>query len=227
MKPDSEMPHGTPSSVAYRICRATTSRLVCSSRLFAGARITSAGIRYSNIDPDHEIRAEPRPTGVSARPSRNQWSGGDVALARSRGSSARRRFGREQVVVARIECAVQDPEADREQLAGRIEQEAEVHLVEVAIGRSAIAWSRRTSGAAASADPSSAGGCTRIRQLGDRRRTSSRAAASCMIARSRTWLATARAASPLPTSRARAPRLRRAPPMQAGDDVATGSAAAS
>ena len=41
------------------ICRRTTSRLVCSSRLPAGARITSDGIRYSNIDPDQEISAAP------------------------------------------------------------------------------------------------------------------------------------------------------------------------
>ena len=33
------------------------------------------------MDPDHETRAEPRPTGVSTRPSRNQWSGATSPLA--------------------------------------------------------------------------------------------------------------------------------------------------
>ena len=46
--------------------------------------MTSAGIRYSNIEPDHEISAEPRPTGVSARPSRNQWSAATSPLAIAR-----------------------------------------------------------------------------------------------------------------------------------------------
>ena len=36
----------------------TTSCDVCSSRLPAGPRITSEGIRYSNIEPDHEIIAK-------------------------------------------------------------------------------------------------------------------------------------------------------------------------
>ena len=86
--------HAALGGVA-RIWRATTSRYVLSSRLRAGARMTSAGIRYSNIEPDHEISAEPRPTGVSARPSRNQWSAetSPLAIARklaSRASEARR-----------------------------------------------------------------------------------------------------------------------------------------
>ena len=38
----------------------------------AGARMTSGGMRYSNIEPDQEIRAVPWVTGVPARPSRNQ-----------------------------------------------------------------------------------------------------------------------------------------------------------
>ena len=53
---------GAPRHAAlapYFICWRTTRRFVCSSRLPAGARMTSDGIRYSNIDPDHEISAEP------------------------------------------------------------------------------------------------------------------------------------------------------------------------
>ena len=34
--------------------------------------MTSGGMRYSNIEPDQEIKAAPRVTGVAARPSRNQ-----------------------------------------------------------------------------------------------------------------------------------------------------------
>ncbi len=43
--------------------------------------MTSEGIRYSNIDPDQEISAAPRPTGVTARPSRNQCRDGTSPLA--------------------------------------------------------------------------------------------------------------------------------------------------
>ena len=110
----------------------------------AGARITSAGIRYSNIEPDQETSAEPRPTGVSARPRRNQCSGGDVALGD--GEEARQaRLGRQQVVVARVERPVADPEADREQLARRVEQEAEVRLPEEPLGLVGDGLERRTS----------------------------------------------------------------------------------
>ena len=41
---------------------------LCSSRLPDGASSTRSGIRYSNIDPDHESSADPRPTGVRGRP---------------------------------------------------------------------------------------------------------------------------------------------------------------
>ncbi len=43
--------------------------------------MTSAGIRYSNIEPDQEMSAAPRLTGVSARPSWNQCSTGTSPLA--------------------------------------------------------------------------------------------------------------------------------------------------
>ena len=57
--------------------------------------MTSSGIRYSNIEPDHEMRAEPLPTGVSGRPRWNQCEAGTSprAMARklvSRASEARR-----------------------------------------------------------------------------------------------------------------------------------------
>ena len=105
--------------------RRTTRPFVPSSRLPAGARITSDGIRYSNIDPDHEISAAPcargsrrGPDGTSGGREHRPW--------RSRGSSpaalptpadrsnwVERAFGREA--------------ADRQQLALAVEEEAEIH----------------------------------------------------------------------------------------------------
>ena len=90
-------------------------------------------MRYSNIEPDHEMRAEPRPTGVSARPSRNQWSAGDVALG-DREEARQTGLRGEEVVVARVQRAVADPEADREELARGVEQEREVGLAEQRLG---------------------------------------------------------------------------------------------
>ena len=96
------MPHGTPSSAPYLICRRTTRRLVCSSRLPAGARITSDGIRYSNIDPDHEISAEPRSTGVRPRPEAKPVARRHVALG-DRDEARQARLGGQQVVAVGIE----------------------------------------------------------------------------------------------------------------------------
>ncbi len=39
------------------------------------------GIRYSNIEPDHERSTESRPTGVNNRLSRNQWRTGTSPFA--------------------------------------------------------------------------------------------------------------------------------------------------
>ena len=62
------MPQGIAQRCRIGCWRATISRLVCSRTDPAGARITSDGIRYSNMLPDHEISAEPAPIGVAARP---------------------------------------------------------------------------------------------------------------------------------------------------------------
>jgi hypothetical protein len=35
--------------------------------------MTSGGIRYSNIEPDHDISAPLKPISTIGRPSRNQW----------------------------------------------------------------------------------------------------------------------------------------------------------
>mgnify|MGYP006170894295 CR=1 FL=1 len=63
---------GIRKALAYSICRATTNLLVCSSKLPAGARITRDGIRYSNIEPDHDNNADARYRGVAERPNLNQ-----------------------------------------------------------------------------------------------------------------------------------------------------------
>jgi hypothetical protein len=75
------MPHGRPSFVPKLICRRTIRRLVFSRRLPIGARITSDGIKYSNIDPDHEISAAPPSTHVTLRPRRNQCFDGTSCFA--------------------------------------------------------------------------------------------------------------------------------------------------
>src|SRR5881296_37064 len=100
---DSETPHGTPRSAPYVIWRRTTSRHVWSSRLPAGARITSAGIRYSNIDPDRDIAL------------------GDRDKARE--TSLRS----EQVIPTGVETPVGDAVSDRKQFPHRVEEEPEVH----------------------------------------------------------------------------------------------------
>ena len=51
------------------------------SKLPGGECMSNSGIRYSNIEPDHETSAEPLPTGVSARPRRNQCLDGTSPLA--------------------------------------------------------------------------------------------------------------------------------------------------
>ena len=43
--------------------------------------MTSEGIRYSNMDPDQEIKAAPRAIGVAARPRWNQCFAGTSPLA--------------------------------------------------------------------------------------------------------------------------------------------------
>ena len=57
--------------------------------------MTSEGMRYSNMLPDQEIRADPAPMGVAARPRRNQCRVGTSPLAMAkrlarRASEARR-----------------------------------------------------------------------------------------------------------------------------------------
>jgi hypothetical protein len=59
--------------------------------------MTSAGIRYSNIEPDQDTSAAPSPTGVIGRPRWNQCAVGAPPLAiamklASRASEARRSY---------------------------------------------------------------------------------------------------------------------------------------
>ena len=140
------------------------------------------------MDPDHEIRADPRPTGVSARPSRNQWSGGDVALG-DREEAGQPGLGGEQVVVAGVQRAVPDPEPDREQLAGRVEQEAEVRLAEQLPGpvRDRVEAAERGSRRRPALARSPAGGSASSAIVGGRWP----AAVGSSSARSRAWLSTA------------------------------------
>ena len=86
----------------------------------------SPGIRYSNIEPDHDISTESFPTGVSRRPRRNQCRIGTSPLAIAMKLSSTR-LGREQVVAAGVERSVGRAIADGEEHPRRVEQEAELH----------------------------------------------------------------------------------------------------
>ena len=79
----------------------------------------------------------------------------DVAL-RDRDEAREARLGGQQVVAARVERAVGDPVADREQLPRGIEQEAELHRRERGSRPSASARSRRSRARAAPAERSRA-----------------------------------------------------------------------
>ena len=72
----SEMPHGTRRDFAYSICSRTTARFVASRSVPSYEFITSDGITYSNIEPDHETSAIPVSTGVIGRARWNQCTAG-------------------------------------------------------------------------------------------------------------------------------------------------------
>ena len=79
-----EIPHGTERSPAYSIWRRTAPRYVWSSRVYGNDRITSSGIRYSNMLPLQDTSAVAREDAVSERPSRNQCSGDTARCATAR-----------------------------------------------------------------------------------------------------------------------------------------------
>ena len=91
--------------------------------------MTRAGIRYSNIEPDQDTSAAPSPTGVIGRPRWNQCDVGRATVG-DRDEAREPRFGGEEIVCARIETAVRDAIADREDLACRVEEEAKLHRIE-------------------------------------------------------------------------------------------------
>ena len=88
--------------------------------------MTSGGIRYSNIEPDQEIRAPPCATGVIARPSRNQCRAGSVALG-DREEAGQPRLGRQEVVAIGIQRRLGNNKSDRQQLPLLVEEKAELH----------------------------------------------------------------------------------------------------
>ena len=179
--------------------------------------MTSAGIRYSNIEPDHEISAEPRPTGVSARPSRNQCVGGDVALG-DREEARQPGLRGEQVVVARVERAVARPgsRSRRACASGRTGSRSPSRGT-ARWARSAIALEapdeRRGGRRAPSASPAG-----RVGQLGDRREAVAPAARR-RSARSRSVALDGRPAASAQVDELAVRRPRRAPPVSAARDV--------
>jgi hypothetical protein len=83
------MPHGTRRSDAYAICRRTAPSQVSSSTVYGNDRMTSTGIRYSNMLPLHETSAVAPAARVSVRPSRNQCSTGTWFRATARKLASR------------------------------------------------------------------------------------------------------------------------------------------
>ena len=83
-------------------------------------------MRYSNIEPDQEIRAAPRVTGVAARPSRNQCRAGMSPLAIAK-KLASRASDAKKVVAIGIQSGFGNEKSDREQLALRVEEKAKLH----------------------------------------------------------------------------------------------------
>ena len=98
--------------------------------------MTSDGIRYSNIEPDHESSTGPQDVPPSRRPRLNQCETRYVALC-NREQARETRLRREQVVVAGVELRILDSIADREQPPLRIEQKVELHLREQTLRRAA------------------------------------------------------------------------------------------
>ena len=66
------MPHGMCFERAYCICRWMIRWLVWLRMPPCGSFMTSGGIRYSNIEPDHDISAPLKPISTTGRPSLNQ-----------------------------------------------------------------------------------------------------------------------------------------------------------
>ena len=98
-------PRNAEHGAVARSAAARPERLVCSSRLPAGARMTSEGIRYSNIEPDQEISAAPsaerRDGAAEPEPvARRNIAFGDGEEAREP------RLRGEEVVAAWVELAV-------------------------------------------------------------------------------------------------------------------------
>ena len=98
--------------------------------------MTSDGIRYSNIEPDHESSTGRTTCRRSRRPRLNQCETGTSPLAIATQAREPRLRG-EQVVVAGVELRILDAIADREQPPRRVEQEAEFHLRDEALRRAA------------------------------------------------------------------------------------------
>jgi hypothetical protein len=75
------MPHGTSRWRPYSIWRRTLARQLWSSRVPGKFRISSCGIKYSNIVPPQDISVARPPTFVTRRPRWNQWCCGTSPLA--------------------------------------------------------------------------------------------------------------------------------------------------
>ena len=78
---DSDWPQGVPLPWASRCCSATAVRMIWCSTLPTGSSSTRLGIRYSNIEPDHDFSPTAWPTAKKGRPSADQCRTGRSPLA--------------------------------------------------------------------------------------------------------------------------------------------------
>ena len=127
------MPQGTLCCAPYCIWRSTTARYVSSSSVPGYARITSSGMKYSNIDALQDSSARAVPGG------RERASELEPVLVRDlpdrdRDEARQPRLRGQRVVVRRVEPSVGDAEADREEPPLPVEQESELHFLDEVVG---------------------------------------------------------------------------------------------
>ncbi len=102
-----------------RSARASPRSAALPSTLPCGSSSTSVGIRYSNIEPDHERSPASRPDRIERPAERGPVADRHVALG-DRPQAREARLGGEQVVEARVELLLGDAKADVEQVAARL-----------------------------------------------------------------------------------------------------------
>ena len=126
-RPIPRCPRARRCASAKAICSRSAARQASCSTLPCGSSSTSVGIRYSNIEPDHERRPASRADGEERPAERRPVAHRHVALG-DRQQAGQARLRGQQVVEAGVELLLGDAVADVEQVALAVVQEAEVGL---------------------------------------------------------------------------------------------------